>query len=105
MFFSALLLSQLNKLFLSVLSSCSFAVSLIINFVPVFIVSTSVTSAFSTGGKDPGKISFLPLALSHLVTKISGFHLGYPGSRLGQGIKISLHDTAHCYLAEITIRI
>ena len=53
-----LLLSQLNKLFLSVLSPCSSAVSLIRNFVPALIVPTSVTSAFFTGGKDPGKISF-----------------------------------------------
>ena len=59
-------------------------------------------NAFFTGGKDPRKNSFESLALAGLVSRIPGFHPGYPGSIPGQGIKISLHATAHCYPTEIT---
>jgi len=64
-------------------------------------------NAFFTGGKDPGKNSFQPLALAGPVARIPGSHPGYPGLISSQRIKISLHDTslhvsAHCCLAEIS---
>ena len=75
--------------------------SLVINFVPAFTVSASLINAFFTGGKDPGENSFYPLALAGLVARIPASHPGFPMSVPGQGIKISLHTTAHCCLAEI----
>ena len=62
-------------------------------------------NTFFTGGKDPGKNSFSPLALAGLEARILGFHPGYPGSIPGQGIKISLHATDACCLAEIRMAI
>ena len=54
-----------------------------------------------TEDNDPGKNSFSPLALAGLVARIPGSQPGYLGSIPGQGIRISLHTTAHCCLAEI----
>ena len=56
----------------------------------IYNFSASVRHAFFTGGRDPGKNSFKPLALAGLVARIPGFHPGYPGSIPGQGMKISL---------------
>ena len=67
--------------------TCCCAMSLIIKFVPAFTVSASMVNAFFTGGKDPGKISFQPLALAGLVARIPGFRSGCPGSVPGQGIR------------------
>ena len=36
---------------------------------------------------------------------IPGVHPGFPGSIPGQGIKISLHTTAHHCLVEIRVRV
>ena len=47
-------------------------------------------NAFFTGGKSQG-----------VVVRIPGFHLGYPGSIPGHGIKILLHATTHCCLSKI----
>ena len=55
---SALLLSQLNKLLLFVLSHLLLCYVSKINFVPALTVSASVINALFTGGKDPGKTSF-----------------------------------------------
>jgi hypothetical protein len=88
-----------------VLPTCCCATSLTINFVPAFTVSASVTEAFFTEGKDPGEKSFQPLALAGLVARIPGSHPGFPGSIPGQGIKISLHATDACCLAEIRMAI
>ena len=41
--------------------------------------------------------SFQPLALAGLLARNTGFPVSVPG----QGIKISLHTTTHCWLAEI----
>ena len=57
---SALLLSELNKLLLYAISHLLCYVS---KFTPAFTSSTSITNAFFTGGKDPGKNSFYPLDL------------------------------------------
>ena len=94
----ALFPSQLNKQFLSICSpTCYYAVSLIINCVPAFTVSTSVINAFFTGDKDPGKNSFQTLTLAGVVARIPGSKPGsIPCSMPGQGIKILLHATAHC---------
>ena len=56
---------------------------------------------FFTGGKDPGKNNFKPLALAGLVARITDFYPGYTGSIPGQGIKISFRATTHCCLTEI----
>jgi hypothetical protein len=60
-----------------------------------------VINAFFTEGKDSGKNSFWPIALTHLLARIPGSHSGYPGSIPGQRIKVSLHATAHCCLAKV----
>ena len=75
--------------------TCCSAMSLIINFVPVFTVFASVRNAFSLGARARGCG----------VARIPGFHPGYPGSIPGQGIKISLHATTHCCLCEISKKI
>ena len=77
--------------------------SVIINLVPAFIVSASVTNAFFTGGKDPWKNSSQPLDQQGLVAGIPGSHPVYPGLIPGQELKISLHSTACCCLIEINI--
>ena len=75
--------------------------SLIINFVPAFTVSASGINVFFTGSKDLEENSFQPLALAGLVARIPGSYPGYPGSIPGQGIKLSLHATAHYCFSEI----
>ena len=62
------------KLFLLCSSICCCTLSLIINFVPAFRVSAFLINAFFTGGKDPGKNIFQPLALAGLVARIPGSH-------------------------------
>ena len=44
------------------------------------------------------KNSFQALTLASMVARIAGSHPGYPGLIIGQGIKNSLHTTAHCCL-------
>ena len=56
---------------------------------------------FSLGTRASEIYSFRPLALAGLVARISGFHPGYPVSIPGQGIKLSLHATAHYCFSEI----
>ena len=75
---------------------------LMANLVPAFTVFASITNAFFTGDKDPGKNTFWPFTLAGLVTRIPGSHPGYPGSIPGRGIKISFHATAHSCLTKIT---
>ena len=57
---------------------------------------------FSLQVKIQEKNSFQPLALAGLMARIPGSHPGYPGLISDQGIKISLHVTAHCCLIEIS---
>ena len=44
------------------------------------------------------KNSLQPLALASLLARIPHCHPGYPGSIPGQGIKMPLHTTTHCWL-------
>ena len=76
--------------------------SLIIDFVPVFIVFASLRNAFFSGGGARARENLLqPLALASLVARIPGFHPGYPGSIPGRRTKISLQASSHCCLSEI----
>ena len=85
-----------NKPFLYVLSHLLGYVSN--NIVPAFTVSVSVINEFFTGDNDQWKNSFQALALASMMARIPGSDPGYPGLIPGQGIKISLHTTAHCCL-------
>ena len=81
----ASLLTKQNCFSLCSPSSCCCAVSLIMNFVPAFIVWPLwemhffffLRNAFFTGDKDPGKHSFYPVALAALVVRFPGFHPGW----------------------------
>ena len=69
--------------------------SLIINFIPVLTVSTSMVKAMFTGGKDLGKNGFSPLALAGLVARIPGLIQASQIQFLGRELR-SLHITTCC---------
>ena len=85
---SALLVSWINSL--SVYSPIHCPVPLIINFVPVFTVFTSLRHSCFQMEERAREICFCPLSPGSLVARIPGFHPGYPGSIPGQETKASL---------------
>ena len=71
-------------------SHIHYAVSLIINFAPVFTVFASLKhSCFQWGLR-----ARATLLLGGLVARIPGFLPGYPGPGPGQETKISLQDSS-----------
>lgn len=64
--------------------------SLIINFVPDFIVFASSEKFSFQMGPEPGKSLLLASHPGGLAARIPGFHPGCLGLILGQGTKVSL---------------
>ena len=54
-------------------------------------------------GQKSSEKQLLLLTLASLLARITGFYPSYSGSTPKQGIKISLHTTAHCCLSKIEL--